>query len=314
VSRARALGLARSLESGGPGRPRRTGELGPRRASAEVAEACRRRLPEQIDAEQIDAEQIDAEQIDAEQIDAVVLDAGGVLVLPDPEALREALAPLGAVPDDETCRLAHFASMRELDRLGRVEWRLVNRTLASVAGVPAQRLDEAFSAIEETYLSRPWVPAPGAAEALRTLEAAGFGLAVVSNASGTVEDQLRSHGICRTDANRGASGTGGPDRDDPDTGAAGPCARVAVVVDSHLVGVEKPDPAIFELALAALGVDPERSLYVGDTVHFDVRGARAAGLAPVHVDPYGLCPLEDHAHTTGLPELAAALAAARTVR
>ena len=49
----------------------------------------------------------------------------------------------------------------------------------------------------------------------------------------------------------------------------------------------KPDPAIFAHGLAALGhPDPARVAYVGDSVTMDVEGAAAAGLHPVHLDPY----------------------------
>ena len=37
----------------------------------------------------------------------------------------------------------------------------------------------------------------------------------------------------------------------------GACTRVAVIVDSHVVGVEKPDPAIFTHAFDALSLPPE---------------------------------------------------------
>jgi putative hydrolase of the HAD superfamily len=58
-----------------------------------------------------------------------------------------------------------------------------------------------------------------------------------------------------------------------------------VVLDSALVGVEKPDPAIFRAALAALGVAPDEALYVGDLYDVDVVGARAAGMEAVLLVP-----------------------------
>jgi len=220
-------------------------------------------------------------------IDAVLLDAGGVLLLPDPEAVREAFAPLGATPDDETCRRAHYASMREVDRLGRADWTAVDRVFARVAGVPEDRVDEAVVVTEDIYLRRPWIPLPGAAEALRHLQGAGFSLAVVSNGEGTMERQLAEHQICAV--------------------GGGEAAEVAVVVDSHVVGVAKPDPRIFDIALDALGMTADRCVHVGDTVHFDVEGARAAGLRCLHVDPYGYCPHDDHSHIASLPHLVRAL-------
>ncbi len=78
-----------------------------------------------------------------------------------------------------------------------------------------------------------------------------------------------------------------------------------VIVDSHVVGVEKPDPAIFAFALEPMGLDPARCVYVGDTRFADVAGARAAGMIPLHLDPYGLCPAPaGHAHATGMTDVA----------
>lgn len=217
----------------------------------------------------------------------MVLDAGGVLLLPSPEGLRDAVGPFGAAPDDETCRAAHYASTRAVDRLGEADWRQVDRMVAAELGVAEKDLDRAGDAVGAAYVDGPWVPVAGAAEALLDLQSAGFALAIVSNAGGTMEQILAGHRICST--------TGGDDAD------------VAVVVDSAVVGVEKPDPAIFVFALDALETPAGRCLYVGDTVLFDVDGARAAGLHPVHVDPYGACPLPDHPHIVSLQELVALL-------
>jgi FMN phosphatase YigB (HAD superfamily) len=59
------------------------------------------------------------------------------------------------------------------------------------------------------------------------------------------------------------------------------------VLDSHEVGVEKPDPKIFQLALSRAGVAPTEAAYVGDLYSIDVRGARAAGMRAVLLDPGG---------------------------
>ncbi len=52
------------------------------------------------------------------------------------------------------------------------------------------------------------------------------------------------------------------------------------IVISGEVGVKKPDPAIFEIALKATGLAPHEVTFVGDSEE-DVQGARAAGLCPV---------------------------------
>ena len=72
---------------------------------------------------------------------------------------------------------------------------------------------------------------------------------------------------------------------------------------SHLVGVSKPDPRIFEIALARLGASPEESVYVGDLYGIDVRGARSAGLSAVLIDRWDLQPDADCPRIACLGEL-----------
>jgi putative hydrolase of the HAD superfamily len=218
-----------------------------------------------------------------EAIDAVVFDAGGVLMLPDAEACRAAVRALDCESHREDWQRAHYAANLLLDQMDTPDWPSVRRAIAAEAGVPDDQLDAASALIEEVIAGTPWVPVDGAANVLRELSDAGYQLAVVSNATGTVAQQLEQHGICSV------------------TGGAMP--RVEVVIDSHLVGIEKPDPRIFHLALETLAAEPARCLYVGDTVKFDVLGARAAGLHPVHVDPFSLCD-GTHSHISALAELA----------
>lgn len=66
-----------------------------------------------------------------------------------------------------------------------------------------------------------------------------------------------------------------------------------LLVVSEEVGVAKPDPAIFRIAMADLGVTPRETLFVGDSVEFDMRGALAAGLPFVWMNPRGEPPPED---------------------
>lgn len=59
-----------------------------------------------------------------------------------------------------------------------------------------------------------------------------------------------------------------------------------LVVSSRL-GVAKPDPAVFQMALDRIGVAPAGAVYVGDTYVKDVLGARAAGVVPILLDRAG---------------------------
>jgi putative hydrolase of the HAD superfamily len=112
---------------------------------------------------------------------------------------------------------------------------------------------------------------------LAALRARGLSLAVVSNADGRVPAALARAGIA---------------------------GHFAAIIDSHLVGVEKPDARIFQLALDACGAAPDEALYVGDIYEIDVRGARNAGIAAVLIDPLGLYPGEvDCPRITRLAEL-----------
>ena len=56
------------------------------------------------------------------------------------------------------------------------------------------------------------------------------------------------------------------------------------IVDSCEVGLRKPNPAIYLLAVERLGVPPERAVLLDD-IESNLRGAEAAGLRAIHVEP-----------------------------
>jgi putative hydrolase of the HAD superfamily len=62
---------------------------------------------------------------------------------------------------------------------------------------------------------------------------------------------------------------------------AGLSPLVDGVITSAAVGAPKPEPAIFEHALALAGVGPEQARHVGDSLAEDVAGARAVGIHPI---------------------------------
>ena len=66
-----------------------------------------------------------------------------------------------------------------------------------------------------------------------------------------------------------------------------------LVLASGEVGIQKPDPAIFTIALERMGANAGASLYVGDNYWADVVGAQRAGVTPVLFDPYRLFPEAD---------------------
>jgi FMN phosphatase YigB (HAD superfamily) len=135
-------------------------------------------------------------------------------------------------------------------------------------GVPEHNHEAATYVLSRTRHAHLWrAPLAGSAEALRGLNAAGVPVGVVSNASGQIEEILERSGICQV--------------------GDGVHASVRCIIDSHVVGVTKPDPRIFDFALPFFdGIDRSRIAYVGDSVVMDVGGATAAGLIPILVDPY----------------------------
>lgn len=78
---------------------------------------------------------------------------------------------------------------------------------------------------------------------------------------------------------------------------------VAGVVDSHVIGIEKPDRGIFDHALSLVGAAPGDVLHVGDIYDVDVVGARRASLHAMLIDPYGDWPDVDCAPIASIAEL-----------
>lgn len=54
-------------------------------------------------------------------------------------------------------------------------------------------------------------------------------------------------------------------------------------VTSARAGSRKPHPGIYDCSTTALGIDPERAVFVGDSWEPDVRGPRRLGMTAVHV-------------------------------
>ena len=78
-------------------------------------------------------------------------------------------------------------------------------------------------------------------------------------------------------------------------------------VVSSLVGLEKPDPAIFELAVDKALARKEEICYVGDDLDDDVRGAEAIGLSAIWIDRHNRRPEADCIRIQSLAELQSAL-------
>ena len=193
---------------------------------------------------------------------AILFDAGGTLLLQDTEEMGHLL---GVTIDAALAHRAHYQAMAEYSdrRLAGqdVDWDWWMERYFTILGVvdphlAGERTDHGYGLWNHAL--------EGVAEAVQLLRDSGVRVAVVSNSDGSVRGSL---------------------------GKAGLLDLFEFVVDSHEVGVAKPDPGIFQAALERMGVAPADAWYVGDSVFHDVNGAQAAGLSrALLVDPYGLGP------------------------
>jgi putative hydrolase of the HAD superfamily len=212
---------------------------------------------------------------------AVFLDAGGVIVLPDRHLLADAFARIGLRIDPDSVPRAHYRALRAFDRAGASN-PVYLRAFCSELGASAERIEEALIALAELADRTSsgvilWSElTPGALETIATLRCAGLSVVIVTNSDGHAEENLADCGV----------------RDVP-------------VIDSVVVGSEKPDVQIFEAALAraGAGIEPADVVHVGDTLAADVAGARAAGITPIHFDPLRTCRALDHRHVRALAGL-----------
>lgn len=219
-----------------------------------------------------------------ERLEAVLFDAGGVLVDLDYAYVRRLLEPVhGAVPSERLSE-AEAHARRQINNTVRgggsvgSSWRDYFHIIFGRIGVQADLhvglIDSLWEAHERVGL---WTVAiPGSPEVVAGLKRRGLRVGVVSNAEGTVAQNL----------------------DD-----AGYKGEFETVVDSHLVGVEKPDPKIFEIALERMSLHADRTVYVGDLPEVDVAGARGAGIAAILLDRHDLYDGVDAPRIRSLEEL-----------
>jgi len=204
-------------------------------------------------------------------VKAVFFDAGGTLLHIDyariGAAIKQVLGrdvPPGAwVAADYAGRDAVEAAMASGEaRADSSRWQVHFSAMLEDVGISADDFARVTPVVMEAHRQKHlWTSVQtGTAEALADLGRAGYFVAVISNADGTVEKLLNGAGLT---------------------------PHLRFIVDSGLVGIEKPDRRIFDLALRQAGMSAADSYYVGDLFPVDVVGARNAGLTPVLLDPLG---------------------------
>ena len=210
-------------------------------------------------------------------IRAIFFDAGNTLIHMDYDAIAAALAREGVGAAAGDVQRAEWRARVRLDASFHPSASTEHpstgeRYLALVLdelGVRSAATIAALAAWRRTY-NLPkglWTVAePDAEAALALARRSGLATAVISNSNGTIADILEALGLA---------------------------SHLDFVIDSSRVGVEKPDPRIFHIALERAHLRPEQAAYIGDLYSIDVLGARAAGLPAVLMDPGDCWPTPD---------------------
>jgi putative hydrolase of the HAD superfamily len=223
-------------------------------------------------------------------VDTLCLDAGGVLVFPNWPLVAETLGRHGTPADAARLGWADARARRQLDTSSPAMatkdsergWLYFNLVLEH-AGIPRSAATErALEALHAYHAEHNlWELLPeDVRPALVALRKRVRRLVVISNSNGKLHLLMERLGLA---------------------------GLFDLMLDSHVEGVEKPDPRLFALALQRAGGRPETALHVGDMYHVDVLGARAAGLRAVLLDAADLYPEADCPRLRTLGELAAGL-------
>jgi putative hydrolase of the HAD superfamily len=203
---------------------------------------------------------------------AVIFDAGNTVMLINYGVVVEALAAEGLDVEESAVREAEYRARVRLDSIlaqrNSTEapqiFQTYMRFVCEGLGVPwAAAAERALCRIAEYHREyNLWnQPNPQAHAVLQALQGHGLTLGMVSNSNGWVERLVMESGLR---------------------------SYFHFVIDSRLVGVEKPDPRIFQIALDQVGISPAEALYIGDLYSIDVVGSRAAGMRAILLDPAGL--------------------------
>src|SRR5271170_566866 len=199
------------------------------------------------------------------KIKVIFFDVGNTLLFPNRARIHAPLTERGIVPDSELLRDLECRTKNQFDGMmtqnGSTDhsfWWMFYSQLLSEIGLEDDAIrDQLVAAIRN---SGNWdVIRPGTAEQLREI-GERYGIAVISNADGKIENVLQRCGIADC---------------------------FCTITDSGLVGYEKPHPEIFRQALKSMNAIAEDSLYVGDVYSVDYLGATGAGMQAMLTDVPG---------------------------
>lgn len=156
-------------------------------------------------------------------------------------------------------------------------WSQMYATVLRELGLDGQAERLGRQIYDEFGDARWWATYPDVVPGLRRLKARGLMLGVISNWDTRLPDLCHGLGISR---------------------------YFDFIISSANLGIHKPDPRIFEAALARAAVEPSEACHVGDQYYADVLGARSVGVEPILINRTGMPVAADCVVVTGLDELA----------
>ncbi len=225
-------------------------------------------------------------------IRAIFLDAGNTLIFPRVEELAQDLTAQGYPASAEDFFAAERVGKRKLDEwlwpqiergqvprtIDHYYWGEYLRALMERIRPPEAERERLMRRVAEGFRDiQLWSRVlPETPPFLDSLRRQGYFLGVISNSVGTMEEQLGRLDLAR---------------------------RFDTILDSAVVGVEKPHPEIFKIALGRAGVRASEAVFVGDTYPTDIGGAQLAGLRGVLMDRVGAYPHAKCPRIGSLPEL-----------
>jgi putative hydrolase of the HAD superfamily len=211
---------------------------------------------------------MDQTKLRLDEVKAVFFDFGDTLARLSPsreELFRRAALSIGLELEIEAVRRAYqiidfhhkYSSVlvKDRDRF----YHDYNELLCEALGISSHYIKLAPALLNHFKTSKRWELMEDAAEVLSRLGARPLPLALVANWDSNLSSLTERLGIRQ---------------------------HFSAIVASQSAGVEKPDAAIFRIALdeLSLSAETDRVLYVGNEYRADVLGARAAGLVPVLID------------------------------
>ncbi len=189
--------------------------------------------------------------------EAVIFDLFGTLVCKFP--LREhihilsKMASIVSVPPDNFIRL-WFDTFDERG-LGIFSIETNVEYICRKIGVePENNQIELAARINLEYAVRTIKPLPDAPQVLSYLRSEGYKIGLVSNCSSSIPQIVNKLPFA---------------------------PLIDVSVYSSLIGIQKPDPRIYQLAVKQLAVEPKDCLYIGDGDSQELTGASKVGMQPI---------------------------------